>query len=170
VSVHITSPNQWWEPDERRLAEREGLLPIVHEDWHANFRDWTLPGFRALAVHRFGNWVQQRRWALVRVVLRRLYTALFRYVRNHYRIELPVTASIGRRVVIGRHGGIVVHANAIIGDDCVLRQRMTLGAMTRERGEQAPTRGRGVVVDGGAVILGGVTIGDRARLVQTPSS
>jgi serine O-acetyltransferase len=103
----------------------------------------TLPGFRALAVHRFGNWVQQRRWGAVRVVLRRIYTALFRYVRNHYRIELLVTASIGRRVVIGRHSGIVVHANAIIGDDCVLRQKVTLGAMTRERGEQAPTLGRG---------------------------
>jgi serine O-acetyltransferase len=146
------------------FANEKRLARLIREDWKANFRDWTLPGFRALAVHRFGNWVQQLRWAPVRVVLRRIYTAMFRYVRNHYGIELPVTASVGRRVVIGHQSGIVIHANAVIGDDCFLRQNVTIGATTRERGEQAPTLGSGVFLGCGSVILGGITIGDRVRI------
>ena len=107
------------------FANERRLVKMVCEDWKTNFRDWTLPGFRALAVHRFGNWVQQLRWAPVRVVLRRIYTAMFRYVRNKHFIELPVTASIGRRVVIGRHSGIVVHQRGHRRRLCASAERHT---------------------------------------------
>jgi serine O-acetyltransferase len=117
-----------------------------------------------LAVHRFGTWVQQLRWRPLRVVLRRVHTSLFRFVRNHYGVELPVTARVGRRVVLGHQAGIIIHATAVIGDDCLLRQNVTLGVINAEHGNQAPTLGRGVVLGCGAVILGGVTIGDRARI------
>jgi serine O-acetyltransferase len=89
---------------------------------------------------------------------------MFRFVRNHYGVELPVTAAIGRRVIIGHQAGIVIHAHAVIGDDCFLRQNVTLGAINAERGDEAPTLGRGVSLGCGAVILGGITIGDRARI------
>ena len=74
------------------FEKERGLVRLIHEDWKTNFRDWTQPGFRALAVHRFGTWVQQLRWRPLRVVLRRVHTSLFRFVRNHYGVELPVTA------------------------------------------------------------------------------
>ena len=146
------------------LENERALLRLIQEDWQTNFRDWTQPGFRALAVHRFGTWVQQLRWRPLRVVLRRVHTSLYRYARNHYGVELPVTAVIGRRVVFGHQSCIVIHANAVIGDDCFLRQNVTLGVINAERGSQAPTLGRGVVLGCGAVILGGVTIGDRATI------
>ncbi|MEP7310598.1 MAG: serine acetyltransferase [Acidobacteriota bacterium] len=140
------------------------LAQLIREDWTAHFCDWTQPGFRALAVYRFGIWVQQLRWRPIRVVLRRVHTTLFRFVRNRYGLEIPVTAVVGRRVVFGHQAGIVIHANAVIGDDCFLRQNVTLGASNAERSEQAPTLGRGVSVGCGAVILGGVTIGDRSQI------
>ena len=146
------------------FANERRLVRLVREDWEANFHDWTLPGFRALAVYRFGRRVQQLKWRPLRVALRRVHGAMFRYVRNHYGIEIPVTAVVGRRVIFGHQAGIVIHANAAIGDDCILRQNVTLGATDAERGDRAPTLGRGVSVSCGAVILGGITIGDRARI------
>ena len=144
--------------NERRLAQ------LVREDWVVHARDWTQPGFRAMAVHRFGTWAHQVRHRPIRAVLVRVHRTMFRYVRNHYGIELPVTATVGRRVIIGHQSGIVVHANAVIGDECFLRQNVTIGASTMERGEEAPTLGRGVSVGCGAVIVGGITIGDRAKI------
>lgn len=146
------------------FAEARRVTSLVQEDWKTNFRDWTQPGFRALAVYRFGTWVQQLRWRPLRGALRKVHTTMFRYVRNHYGVEIPLTALVGRRVTIGHQGGIVIHANAVIGDECFLRQNVTLGATNGERGDQAPTLGRGVSLGCGAVILGGITIGDRARI------
>jgi serine O-acetyltransferase len=140
------------------------LTRQIHEDWKANFHDWTQPGFRAIAVHRFGTWVHQLRRGVVRALLVRVHRSMFRYVRNHYGIELPVTARIGKRVVIGHQSGIVIHPNAVIGDECLIRQNVTIGAATFERHLDAPTLGRGVLLGCGVVIVGGVTIGDRVTI------
>jgi serine O-acetyltransferase len=132
-------------------------------------RDWTWPGFRALAVHRFGMWVRRESGrglirGPIRKLLFRLHLMMFRYVRNHYGIELPMEAAIGRRVLIGHQGGIVVHPNAVIGDECVLRQNVTLGALNWEHPSGAPRLGRGVQIGAGAIVIGAVTIGDGARI------
>jgi serine O-acetyltransferase len=87
---------------------------------------------------------------------------MYRYVRNHYGIELPATTIVGRRVLIGHQSGIVIHGRAVIGDECVLRQNVTIGAAIIQ--DAAPTLGRRVQVGTGAVIVGGVTIGDDTRI------
>ena len=49
-------------------------------------------------------------------------------VRNVYGIELYPTARIGRRFCIAHQHGIVIHKLAMIGDDCLVRQGVTIGA------------------------------------------
>jgi serine O-acetyltransferase len=146
-----------------------GLVLQVREDWRAHYMDSSLPGFRAVAVHRFGTWVYAHSGrGLVRgpiaMALRRLYTTMFRYIRNRYGIELPHTAVLGRRVIVGHQNGIVIHPYATIGDDCVIRQNVTIGALNLERVEEAPVIGRRVELGAGATILGSVTIGDGSRI------
>ena len=68
-----------------------GLVAQVCEDWRCNGRDWTRPGFRALAVHRFGVWRMSLKPRVVRMPFSFLYNRLYRYVRNHYSIELYYT-------------------------------------------------------------------------------
>ena len=65
---------------------------------------------------------------LVRMPFSFLYNRLYRYVRNHYSIELYYTVTVGRRVVIGHQGAIIIHDRAEIGDEWVIRQGVTLGA------------------------------------------
>ena len=145
------------------------LVMQVREDWNSHYRDWTLPGFRAVAVHRIGTWVaRESGHGLVRgpikVLLRRLHLMMFRYVRNQYGIELPHTVLLGRRVVVGHQSGIVIHPYARIGDDCVIRQNVTIGALNAERVEEAPVIGRRVELGAGVAVLGSVTIGDGSRI------
>lgn len=132
------------------------------EDWRAHERDSSRPGFRALLVHRFGTYRMHWPRSLPRMVLSVIYRFLFRYVRNRYGIELPYSARIGRRVVIEHQGAIVIHGNSVIGDDCILRQGVTLGNRHLNAPFDAPVLGRGVNVGAGAKILGNVKIGDNA--------
>ena len=140
-----------------------GLFSQIKEDWIAHGRDWTKPGFRAVASHRFGVW--RMRWPQpLRAPMSVLYRVWFRRCRNVYGIELPYSARLGRRVVIEHQGAIVVHGACAIGDDCILRQGVTLGNKSLDRPDDAPTLGRGVNVGAGAKILGAVRIGDGASV------
>lgn len=132
---------------------------LVREDWEAHGRDWTKPGFRAIAVYRLGVWRITRHHLLAKL-LGLLYWILFRRVRNVYGIEIPYSASVGRRVVFEHQGGIVIHGASIIGDDCIIRQGVTLGNRHLDAPDSAPTLGRNVNVGAGAVILGDVSVGD----------
>ena len=69
------------------------LVEQIREDWRTHERDWTLPGFRAVAVYRYGNWASGRPKGILQSILCSVYRVMYRYVRNHYGIELPATAS-----------------------------------------------------------------------------
>lgn len=147
-----------------RLPEGASLWAMIREDHKAHGRDWTLPGFRAVATQRFGVWCQGVRFMPARVLLNRVYAAMYRYIRNHYGIEVSYTVTLGRRVVIEHHSGIVIHGYSKIGDGCILRQGVTLGVKTIARPYDAPTLARGVDVGAGAKILGPVQIGEGAKI------
>ncbi len=140
------------------------LVEQIKEDWNENGRDWTRPGFRALAVHRFGNWRMSVEPKVLRAPLSVLYRAAERHCRNVYGIELPYSAKVGRRVKIEHQGGIVVHGDSTIGDECTLRQGVTLGMKNTDKAFDAPTLERGVDVGAGAVILGAIVVGEGAHV------
>lgn len=146
------------------FADAPGLWAQIYEDWIAHGRDWTKPGFRAVAVHRFGVWRMRLRPKLLRAPFSVVYRFLYRYVRNVYGIELPYSVELGRRVIVEHQGCIVVHGDCRIGDDCIIRQGCTLGNRTLDARFDAPVLGRQVNVGAGAKILGAVVIGDGAQI------
>ena len=111
--------------------ERPGLWTLIREDYLVNGCDWTKPGFRAMVMYRFGVWRMGVRWRVLRAPLSLLYRWMHRYVRNHYGIELHYTTRIGRRFRIAHQSAIVLHEHATIGDDCTIRQGVTIGASNR---------------------------------------
>lgn len=141
-----------------------GLWQQIKEDWNAHGRDWTKPGFRAVAVQRFGVWRMQVEPKLLRAPLSILYRALYRKIRNTYGIDLPYTVKLGRRVIVEHQGAIVIHGYSTIGDDCIIRQGVTLGNRYLDRPLEAPKLGARVNVGAGAKILGGVSLGDGANI------
>jgi serine O-acetyltransferase len=139
---------------------RASLLGLILEDRRMH-GSWSHPGFRALAVHRFGVW---RRGLPTPV--RKVASALYRFaalrMRNAHGIVIPPTVKIGRRVELPYGGKVVISGNVVIGDGCILRHNVTIGAA--RRGTDVPTLGKGVAVGAGAVILGKITIGDYAEV------
>ncbi|MFV0260116.1 MAG: serine O-acetyltransferase [Acidimicrobiales bacterium] len=139
------------------------LLELWREDFGAHDREFS-PGFWAVAVHRFGNWRMSIGPKPLRLPLSLLYRFLNARIRNTYGIQLDYSTELGRRVVIDHQNGIVISGFCRIGDDCRLRQNVTMGI--RSVGDAAtggaPVLGRGVDVGAGAVILGPITVGDGA--------
>ncbi len=140
------------------------FLSLVREDFEVNGRDWRMPGVRAMFVYRLGNYRLGMRASLARKLLSVVYRFLYRLVRNHYGIELQGTAWVGRRVRLIHQHGIVIHGFTIIGDDCWIRQGVTLGGGVDWARDDHPTLGKDVRIGAGAVLMGRFTVGDAARI------
>ncbi len=140
------------------------LWQQIKEDWIAHGRDWTKPGFMAVAVQRFGVWRMTIKPKLLRAPFSILYRALYRKIRNTYGIDLPYTVQLGRRVIIEHQSCIIIHGNSSIGDDCIIRQGVTIGNRYLEHPFDNPKLGARVNIGAGAKILGNVTIGDDVNI------
>jgi serine O-acetyltransferase len=60
--------------------------------------------------------------------------------------------------------GVVIGETTIVGNDVTLYQGVTLGGTGKEHGKRHPTIEDGVVVGGGAKILGNITVGKNCRI------
>lgn len=89
---------------------------------------------------------------------------LAQWTRNRTGVEIHPGAQIGRRFFVDHGSGVVIGETAIVGDDCVLYQGVTLGGTGNETGKRHPTLGNNVMVGAGAKILGNITIGNNCKI------
>ena len=121
---------------------------------------WSSPGCHAVVVHRLTGRAKQLPQPL-RLPARAVCRLLYVLVRNVYTIELPAPVKIGRRFRIAHQGAIVIHPHVEFGDDCLVRQGVTIGAARDDRFHlEYPTIGNRVAIGAGAVIVGKVHVGD----------
>jgi len=93
--------------------------------------------------------------------LARLISQVSRFMTG---IEIHPGAKIGKRFFIDHGMGVVIGETAIIGDDVLLYQGVTLGGTGLEKGKRHPTIGNNVVIGGGAKVLGNITVGDNSYI------
>jgi serine O-acetyltransferase len=79
-------------------------------------------------------------------------------------IEIHPGAKIGKGVFIDHGMGVVIGETAIVGDNTLIYQGVTLGGTGKETGKRHPTIGKNVVVGTGAKVLGNIDIGDGVRI------
>lgn len=143
----------------RGRAQRRSPFEILREDWRTyQPRAFASASFHALAIYRLGRALGHAQGAPM-FPLRALRVGAEFIARTLYSVELPWQTAVGRRLVIG-HLGIVIAPDTVIGDDCLIRQNVTIGAVYA--GGRAPRLGRGVEIGAGAVVIGDISIGDEA--------
>lgn len=116
----------------------------------------------AVAVHRFGRYVDRMPDDMFRKLADRFYWLAFRWVETMTGISLPKEAEIGGGLRIHHFGNIFVHPEAKIGTGCVLRQGVTIG--NRVADGPVPVIGDGVEFGAYAQVLGGITVGNGAKI------
>jgi serine O-acetyltransferase len=79
-------------------------------------------------------------------------------------IDIHPAATIGRRVFIDHGVGVVIGETAVVGDDVIIYQQVTLGGVSLTKGKRHPTVENGAVIGAGAKILGNITIGANSKV------
>lgn len=139
------------------------MFDDIRADFRAYNRDPGAQGFWALLVYRFGRWRYGVRPAPVRKLCSFAYKILFKLVQILTGIELPCEAVIGRNFVIDHFGGIIISGYARFGDDCRIRNGVTVG-LRHVDDPRAPLIGNNVDIGAGAKLLGPITIGDNVMI------
>lgn len=88
------------------------------------------------------------------------YFLWLRRLKYKYGFDISHRTKIGKGLYIGHFGGIVIHGDTVIGENCNLSQGMTIGVLNRGKTAGIPIIGNRVFIGPGAVILGGITIGN----------
>ncbi len=115
------------------------------------------PGLHALWFHRLAHFL----WCHRLRFLARFFSHLSRFLTS---IEIHPGAKIGRRFFIDHGAGVVIGETAEIGDDVLMYQGVVLGGTTLKKEKRHPTIGKNVIMGTGAIALGAITIGERARI------
>jgi serine O-acetyltransferase len=115
------------------------------------------PGLHALVFYRLSHQL----WSWKVPIVPRWLSQTARFFTG---IEIHPGAQIGKSFFIDHGMGVVIGETAIVGDNVLLYQGVTLGGTGKETGKRHPTLGNNVVVGTGAKILGNITIGDNSYI------
>ena len=119
---------------------------------------FNYPGVWALINYRFAH-------ALHVKGLRTLARAIMGISQIITNIDIHPSCTIGRRVFLDHAFGVVIGETAIVGDDVLIYQGVTLGGVSLDRGvKRHPTIGNHTVIGSGAKVLGDITIGENCRI------
>lgn len=128
--------------------------PALNSGWDFLF---NYPGVWAMAWYRIAHRLYRSNFrSLARIIM-----GLNQIITN---IDIHPEAVIGRRVFIDHGTGVVIGQTAIIEDDVLIYQGVTLGGVSLVNGKRHPTVKRGAVIGAGAKILGNITIGENAKI------
>ncbi len=139
---------------------REDVANVLEHDPAARSRleiYLCYSGLHAVWFYRINHWLWNRHFYL-------LGRWLSQVARGLTGVEIHPGAQIGRRLFIDHGFGVVIGETAVVGDDVLLYQGVTLGGTSTQRVKRHPTLLDHVVVGGGAKILGNITIGRNCRI------
>ncbi len=134
----------------------------IKEDFNSHNREMLNWGFISMIVYRFGKWRYSIKCGIFRKPFSILYKLLFFYIKGKG-IEIPCEVEIGKNFRIDHQGGIVVSGYVKFGDNCVIRNGVTIG-IARVEERKAPQFGNNVDIGTGAKIIGDIKIGNNVKI------
>jgi serine O-acetyltransferase len=125
---------------------------------------WLNPAVWAVASYRLSNWVYGARpFLLVRLPLKALLFLTNKFCEVFMQMCISPQASIGEGLYIGHVGGVHISQYAVIGKNCDISHRVTIGVSGMGR-KGVPVLGDNVYVGPGSTLVGKIRIGDGARI------
>lgn len=149
--------------------ENLGFFGIIKEDFNQpkaqdpafySFIElfFNYPGVWAVINHRFAHFFYKKGFKR----LARIISGVSHFLTN---VDLHPEARLGRRVFIDHANGVVIGQTAIVEDDVLIYQGVTLGGTSLDRSKKRhPTVKRGAIIGAGAKILGDIEIGENAKI------
>lgn len=118
---------------------------------------FNYPGVWAIIHHRISNRLYNKGY-------KKLSRALSGFSSFFTKTDIHPAATIGRRVFIDHAIGVVIGATAIIEEDVLIYQNVTLGGVSLDKGKRHPTVRANAVIGSGAKVLGNIIIGKNSKI------
>lgn len=131
-------------------------------DWsreYKSFFSWDPPRALLASIRTYQRHANSRN--PLRILARKLALLRHRFWSVVTGADIPLNCQLGGGLLLPHPNGIVIHPGARIGPNCMIFQQVTIGT---RKGEMVPVIGCHVDIGAGAKILGGVHIGDHARI------
>lgn len=165
----------------RSPADRERLARVAGEAFVAtpDLIEAASRDLQGIAVHdpatttllppllNFKGYVALQAWRVANLLWRKercdLALLLQSLSSDQLQVSIHPSASIGTSVFLDHATGIIIGAFAVIGDEVTILQNVTIGRKNAEP-DRAPTIGRGAYLGAGSTIIGGISVGDFAKV------
>lgn len=147
--------DNFWE-----IVKEDFSMPSLNDPAYRSFVEifFNYPGVWAIVNYRFAKAVRLKGFRL----LSRIISGISQFLTG---VDIHPGSTIGRRVFLDHASGIVIGSTAIIGDDVLIYQGVTLGGVSLEKNiKRHPTIKNGVVIGSGAKVLGDIVIGENSRI------
>lgn len=115
-------------------------------------------GFWAVLQYRIAHSVYQMKIPVLKQFLQFICLIWQKNIEVFTGISIPASVKIGNSFYIGHFGGIIINANAIIGDNCNISQGVTIGVSGLGEKRGTPVIGNNVYIGANAVVAGKIKI------------
>jgi serine O-acetyltransferase len=125
---------------------------------------WLNPVIWALWSYRLSNWlITGRPSAILRIPLKLISFVAIKFCEVFMEMCIDPHATIGGGLYIGHIGGVHINPEAVLGRNCDLAHRVTIGASAMGR-KGSPVLGDDVYIGTGATLVGKIKIGSGAKI------
>ncbi len=143
-----------------QLIKEDFLQPVKKDPAIKNEFEvlFNYPGVWALVNYRIANLIYKKGFKL----LARAIMGITQIITN---IDIHPACYIGRRVFLDHAFGVVIGETAVVEDDVLIYQGVTLGGVSLDRDKKRhPTVKSGSVIGAGAKVLGDIVIEQNCRI------
>ena len=153
---------------QRAKMQKLSLLELIKEDFSLPIKNdpafrsrfeliFNYPGIWAIVNYRVANSLYKKNFKK----LARFISGLSQFFTN---TDIHPACTIGSRVFIDHAFGVVIGETAILGDDILIYQGVTLGGVSLSQGKRHPTICSNVTIGAGAKVLGNITIEENSKI------
>jgi serine O-acetyltransferase len=138
------------------------MFDNIKEDYQTHGRTFWNRAYWAMLTYRFGRWSLGLKSRPMQWFTGKIYGALYLWTEVITGVHMPREITMGRRFhIVHADGAISIHPDAVLGNDVGVMHNVTIGT---NMSSEVPVIGNDVFIGVGAAILGGVKIGDGARI------
>lgn len=125
---------------------------------------WLDPAVWAIGWYRLANWLQvSPPPAILRIPLKLISFLGNKWCEVAMEMCIDPQATIGPGLYIGHIGGVHINPGAVLGSNCDIAHRVTIGTSAMGR-TGAPVLGDDVYVGTGATLVGKIKVGAGAKI------
>jgi len=139
--------------------KRHNLLKINFKSLLWVFLISPIPGLKFMTIFRLTQHYRYKN--------RILFYFFFLWLRRlkvKYGFDISYRTRIGKGCYIGHFGTVVIHGDAVIGENCNISQGITVGISNYGKNQGVPTIGNNVFIGPGAAVFGNITIGNNVTI------